>query len=667
MNDSISPTHTGDESESKCQRTSPDNSDDDDEEADMIADDWLDEAITSKRNGNVEDCIRAHFQRMKACARFKTTDAIRLLGMRRDLEETVPAEFVDSGNEDHTPIEEISSRGVFEIQHDQRNTSGKFIPTRSARVLGKDIKELFFCRGYRLKACQSFLFPHIEDYDHDADEERIFSAQSFLQHRRDVYWARRRKNADSAEDPSLLGELEVLVWMFLFGLAIHRSEAIEVLGLNAVDILLRARLLRPSPVEPDTKLVAEVQIYPLDIGVFLPNIGDSKDDIQAEESFSLFVTDWNIESLRQTHNAIMPVGYDTLELLAVTVGEMVRQQRLIVDGTKRQVEATMPSQNLSSHKRILDLCCGCGIQGIFAWRCYMSCVSSSVEEASCALVLSDINTRAMHFVTANLAINEVQFATDIIPETQQDNLDCVQSDESTFGLCGDLFESFTNMQPSTFDFVLCNPPFVAIPSPTASDIHLKTPLYGVGGGLDGMICLRRILHKLYRHLSERNCQAMAIMVTEVPNVEESPAMVASFLPESDQARARIRIAYIQDDVETVEVYAKEREVEAGIDTDAHTAANHEGWLSSMKASGIYNRALVLISFARTPDSETDPEKLGLFKYESPEECTSYKITSNYFCSSNSDSIGVDPVDEQDMFLHHTGMEFARKALLFPPF
>mmetsp|Transcript_15782 Transcript_15782/g.43659 ORF Transcript_15782/g.43659 Transcript_15782/m.43659 type:complete len:660 (-) Transcript_15782:1566-3545(-) len=653
---SSTPTDDDDYDYDDHQRSSNDSNDG--EEAEMIADDWLDEAIASKRSGNIENCSEANFQRMKACPRFKTTDAIRLLGMKRDQDAKIPSDD-DNGEGGHTPIDEISNRGLFEID-DRRSPSGTFIPSREARVLGKQVKELFCCRGYRLKACQTFLIPHIEDYDSDSDTEkdRIFSAQSFLQHRHDVYWARRRENLDSMDGAQMMGELETLVWLFLFGLAIHHSKAVEILGLKAVDILLRANLLRKSPVEPDTMLVAEVQIYPLDIGVFLPNMRDTEEDIRGDESFSLFVTDWNIESLRQTHSAIMPVGYDTLELLAVTAGEMRRQQQLLSDNTKPQCETTKQAQNMPSEKRILDLCCGCGIQGIFAWRCYMKCVASFVKDASCGLVLSDINKRAMHFVTANLAINQVPFET---YDTSKSH------DESAYGLCGDLFESIINLQPSTFDFILCNPPFVAIPSPTDSASHLKTPLYGIGGGLDGMVCLRRILHKLYRHLCATNCQAMALMVTEVPNVEESPAMIASFLPKSDEATARIRIVYIQDDVETVEVYAKERELEAGIDTDVHTDTDHRSWLSSMIASGIYNRALVLISLGRTLDSEIDSERLGLFKYESSEEYQKEELTRNSSCSSNSDSIEVDPVDEQDMFLHHTGMDFARKALLFSPF
>ena len=44
-----------------------------------------------------------------------------------------------------------------------------------------------------------------------------------------------------------------------------------------------------------------------------------------------------------------------------------------------------------------------------------------------------------------------------------------------------------------------------------------------------------------------------------------------------------------------------------------------------------------------------------------------KILGNYICSYQIDFVAVDPVDQRDMSLQYTGVGWARKDLLFPPF
>ncbi len=573
------------------------------DEAEEIADAWLDTAIECKQAGRLRDCLEAHLQRMRACPYYKTTDAIRLLGL--------------GNNGDEANIDEVSSEGVFEVG---KRADSRFVPSKRAQKLGENVRRIFEKRGYKFYACQSFLLHYIKDGDDISNERRIFSAQSFVQHRHEVFESRQERQSDSTQDDiTFLGELEILVWLFLFGLAISRKEAVEVLGQVDVDTLLEATLLRRSPADPETMLVAEVQVYPIDMGVFIHDYDD-------KDFSGLFLTDWTLECLRPTHSAVMSVGYDTLELMAVTAGEMTRQRKRIP-----QKILTSRETSSSKRKRILDLCCGCGIQGIFAWLCHNNCVAPLTEYETCELVLADINKRALHFATANLAINGVP-------------------DHCSFSLCGDLFGSLA-LDP--FDLILCNPPFVAIPSQPDAILHEKTPLYGVGGGLDGMVCLQRILQSLYQFLSSQNTEAMAIMVTEVPNVEDSPTMLSSFIPESTRKEARIRIAYVGDDVETMEDYAREREVEAGIDDD------HKEWLSSVLKAGIYNRALVLISFARSLQGEKSEENFCLFNFKG------LQLKNDCTPLGNDSDNEVDPVDEEDLFLHPRGMAFAREALLTP--
>ena len=591
-----------------------------DSESEEIADAWLDTAIECKKAGRIKDGIEAHMQRMQLIPYYKTTDAIRLLGLG-----------------ENATIEHIPTKGVFEIKDGTNN--GRFVPSKKAQTLGTKVKEIFLNRGYTLHACRSYLLPYITDGDKDANKRRIFSSQSFLQHRHEVFDARRKQAGHFSSEPPFLGELEILVWMFLFGLAINRKEAVEVLGSADVDALIQAKLLRTSPIEPDTMLVADVQVHPIDMYVF-----DDRDDNLLDnpdkdaDTSCLFLTDWNLESLRPTHSAIMSVGYDSLELLSLTAGEILRQRKGMLNASTENDGNTQQSQKgLSSQTRILDLCCGCGIQGIFAWICYNACVAPLAEKKSCELILSDINERALHFVTANMAINGVVSS----------------SNTESFGLCGDLFESMTSEQ-RPFDLIVCNPPFVAIPTTTDASLHEKTPLYGVGGGLDGMVCLRTILKRLYHFLSVQNPEAIALMVTELPNVEESPKMLSSFLPETDRKEAQVCIAYVEDDVETMEVYAREREVETG---DC-AAGGHGEWLSQAIASGIHNRALVLISFARSVPDEKDHDRFRLFSF--PGLVLDTTKTSNDIV----EQVAIDPVDEEDMFLHQAGMDFTRKNLLF---
>ncbi len=588
-----------------------------DDDGEEIADAWLDTAIECKKAGRIEDCVEAHMQRMRTVPNYQTTDAIRLLGL----------------NETAT-IEQISTQGLFEIDD---GTSRRFIPSQKAQERGTKVKCIFLNRGYQLQACQSFLLPYITEGRKDINKRRIFSSQSFLQHRHEVFDARRKKASDCSSEPRLLGELEILVWIFLFGLAIDHKEAVEVLGSEDIDTLIQAKLLRRSPVDPDEMLVAEVQVYPIDLRIFDCDDNSLVDTGLRAETSSIFLTDWGLESLRPTHSAVMSVGYDTLELLSLTAGEMLRQRQIMLNRANTDGKGLQSQQEPSSPKRILDLCCGCGIQGIFSWICYKACVAPLAEDESCELILSDINERALHFATANMAVNGTM----------------TTNGTKSFGLCGNLFESLTSQQ-LPFDLIVCNPPFVAIPPTTDASLQEKTPLYGVGGGLDGMDCLRLILKRLYNFLSAKNPGAIALMVTEVPNVEESPKMLSSFLPEHDRKEAQVHIAYVEDDVETVAEYTREREVESG---DSCTADDHRQWLSDATAYGIYNRALVLISFTRSISGKKDQEGFRLFGFPSLIDTP----PSNDIMEENF----IDPVDEEDMFLHQAGIDFARKKLLFP--
>jgi len=86
------------------------------------------------------------------------------------------------------------------------------------------------------------------------------------------------------------------------------------------------------------------------------------------------------------------------------------------------------------------------------------------------------------------------------------------------------------------------------------------------------------------------------MVTELPNIESRCELLESCLP----AAAKISIAYIADDVKSIEESAEEREKEAGIEVE------RQDWNPS---GVIKNRALSLISVSK---ADGDHSRKGMF-------------------------------------------------------
>ena len=142
--------------ENIVQSVVPDKDDPDtkDEHAQEIADACLDRAIASKTSERINDCIEAHVQRMRVVPHYKTTDAIRLLGIDEDSEAVV-------GDDDHgrARIAESSCKGLLEI-HDnhRRNATTKFTPSRKAANLGNRVKEFFFREDTDCKLVNPFFF-----------------------------------------------------------------------------------------------------------------------------------------------------------------------------------------------------------------------------------------------------------------------------------------------------------------------------------------------------------------------------------------------------------------------------------------------------------------------------------------------------------------------------
>jgi len=452
------------------------------------------------------------------------------------------------------------THGLFECEI---HLASEHRPTPSAQALGRAVRDVLISHSYTLSTCQEFLqVPPVR---------RIYSANAFFSHRLEVFRA----------TPMLTTPLQVLTWMFLFGLSVQEQVVLEILGMDVIELFKEAGIVTVLTLDEKTMIVGEVMIYPL-----------SPEDLFGTSKLGkscqlFFATDWPLESMRLPRDAIMPVGYDSLELLALSADPKCRMG-----------------------EKVLDLCCGCGIQGIFARSCHVP------SDGHLHLVSTDINKRAIHFVTANLAMNRK-----------------VLGRGDAVVMCGSLFES---LDTARFDRILCNPPFVAVPDfPRAPS--LQPALYAIGGGDDGMLILRQILDQFCDYSSTK--RNGILMVTELPNVESSCKLLRSMLRESIRGDTLIRVAYVENDVETIEEYTQERQTEDGFDRPDRDWASHLCY---------HNRALVLVSIVIGTHHSAAKDRLYSYTGELEDK--------------NGESTHSD-IDEEDAFLTESGIAFAREAVL----
>lgn len=564
--------------------------DESDEEA--IAERHLDWAIAAKRAGIMNDCVNAHVKRMKELPDLVHTDAVRLLGVHSKEER--------DGN---ITIEEITNTGLFETQLVTRGVDGcsyiVHIPTENAIQLGRRTANIFANANYTLQKCTEILQHALSSQNDESSSKynpkRIYSANSFFNHRQEVFAICDELKHDD--------NIKVLALLFLFGVSLNETQVEAALGRDNVQVLFESGLLTTNQVDK-TKVLGEVQIYPMSTDTF-----EGKGKHRSRPVY--IMADWSLESLRLPKMAIMSIGYDSLELVALAAGVDVFSQ-------------TTASSNNS---RVLDICCGCGIQGIFSAKRSRSWAGSSIR---CELISMDINPRACHFVCANAVLNGL-----------------VSEDNTIYSIEADLFiplhvhQDIKKVQSDNFigkvDMILTNPPFVAVPF--ANNPRLDSALYAAGGGYDGMHLVREIINKSSVHLSDGNGGPQLLMVTELPNIETSCNLLETFL--DNPKDIQINVAYIEDDVEHMEDYAKEREEEAGQQVIGRD------WNPTIGL--IKNRALVLISISK--DIKCDTAKHGLF-------CFNEDATNN--------SVSLCDADEEDQFLTPKGIRFARRNLQIMP-
>ncbi|CAB9521128.1 Methyltransferase [Seminavis robusta] len=555
-------------------------------------DELLDLAIARQDEGRFAEAFALHKRRMMAEPRLHKTDAVRLLGWNNSTRQQVPE------------LEGIFAatrvgQSFRPLLHDVESNN---------KSMGQSARQVFDHYGYCLDAGRQILLTLLGSVEDDHQQQRIFSGNSFFNHRHDLPALELHVLHDNNTDhPKPTMGLNVLLYLFLFGLAVERDLVIQAIGQDECNALFRAGLLQPS-LALQGDVVASVQVYPLSTSDLFPSDGTTNNSSSSEKSNNtllLLPTDWPLESFHPKRNAIMPIGYDTLELCALSAGD----DNIRTEGPNN----------------ILDLCCGCGVQGLL----WITCHPNSWSQ----LVLVDINPRACHYVMASLALN---------------GLLRMENNNKIHVLQGNLYDPIRVhlSEDMTFQRILTNPPFVADFCNTTTD---GGALYA-GSGICGLDAVHDIVNRCFQYLAADD-NGQLLMVTELPNVQQSCQLLESFLapPKEDSRNNKehsISIAYVVADVETVQEYAQERAEERGTSTNHH---QRNQWEADMQQHGIHNRALVLAAIGQS-SSMGQGSILRLFPYEDQ-------------TWSGSDAVLEDPADEDDAFLTLAGVMFARNALL----
>ncbi|CAM9751899.1 unnamed protein product, partial [Heterosigma akashiwo] len=167
----------------------------------------------------------------------------------------------------------------------------------------------------------------------------------------------------SGAQPSHSCGLDVLINLFLLGFAVEEVVVKELLGSAFINVCDSLGLFQRSP-GPDGGILLNsfVQVFPLDADV-------SHSD---QPRNMLFFTDWPPPCATGLgEEPVMYVGPDSLGLVR--------------HAPRKRVE------------KLLDLCCGSGIQGIVA----------AASGYASSVVCVDINPRAVRFARANALLNGV--------------------------------------------------------------------------------------------------------------------------------------------------------------------------------------------------------------------------------------------------------------------
>ena len=361
----------------------------------------------------------------------------------------------------------------------------------------------------------------------------------------------------------------VVLLLFAIGVAIPTNEAERTLA--EMEALLEHGLL--VRLVPWDVVVATVQVYPLALELRLGEAGAQTgepppvlEDLQpASEALQpsschpgmpsgdLFVvTDFEVESMLPARFAVMAVGVDSLNLAYLA-----------------------PRRRCS---RVLDVCCGSGVQSLVAARTYAD-----------AVVALDINPRAVRFCRLNAHLNGLEAKLTV---HESDVFDALPPAAA---------RSAPSWAP--FDAILANPPFVAVPpAPADADVNALWALYA-DGGADGAHVLRQLVRGACDPTLLRAGGLLAI-VSEFPNIRNAHTwLVAHCLGAgalvSDRALS-LAVVFNPRHVQEAAEYASERSEERG-----WPWASLPRWQAHLQAAGVTHMGLGMC-FAVVRDDAPTP-------------------------------------------------------------
>ena len=259
-----------------------------------------------------------------------------------------------------------------------------------------------------------------------------------------------------------------LVLVFLLHKGIPLDRIYTALGGDVVEILFRHHVLHGC--RGDRDVLASVALCP---------VGDGED---REDGDLILATDFESTCFSDDTEPAMYLSQDSLALMTAA--------------PRRSVQ------------RLLDLCCGCGIQGLMALRTY-------AETA----VFVDVNPRCLSFTSFNLSLNGLRDKCEGL----------LQKD-----ICQDSIESL-----GTFDAILANPPFMPNPRNIATGASL---LFGNGGDdgedvFSAAVSLASRNMRLHDHSTHSVSHFVA--VSKTPNLDDFPVRLRSWWTGACPASAQI--------------------------------------------------------------------------------------------------------------------------------
>ena len=171
-----------------------------------------------------------------------------------------------------------------------------------------------------------------------------------------------------------------------------------------------------------------------------------------------------------------------------------------------------------------------------------------------------------------------------------------------------------------------------------------------------MDVVRQILRNCFDHVHHKSRDSSfpsLLIVTEVPNIKERCTLIESFLSLLRRDFTRIRIAYVEEDVEFIKDYAIEQSKEKGVDDNLN-------WCD-LESNGVNNRALVLLSVSEYENCTNKPlHRLHKMSYSMAFTESGTKDMNH---ANDDDSVCAEDIsDEEDAFLTKRGMFFTRKAI-----